>query len=230
MPIDTEREVLELLLEQPRSPTEVADELEVSVQTASRNLKKLVEQGFAEEVRKSTGRGYKQYEVREFVRVFAGFGGELFDETLSLTDEKRAIVSVWKVPQPEFHPILLSYLLSPDTDRIDLDIKGIVVYGSVARGHAQSDSDIDLFILYGNDERTPEEKLSTTFSMSGTVVCPERKQIISEMWYTEREFFDGLSSGSQYLQNVLGEGIVLYDPEEVIRDARQGRAGKRVSA
>ena len=31
----TEREVLELLLERPRSPTEVADELEVSVQTAS---------------------------------------------------------------------------------------------------------------------------------------------------------------------------------------------------
>ena len=238
----TEREVLELLLERPRSPTEVADELGVSIQTASRNLKRLVEREFAERTREGGGRGYKQYRAREFAQVFAGYDGELFNRTVPLSDEKRAVLSVWKVPQPDFHPLLLSYLFTTDIDRYDLGIVGIVVYGSVARGDARSDSDIDLMIVHNpedsdrsgaedvdKNEVDMNESLDTTQSMTGGLIEPDSRHVISETWFWESEFRDALDAGSRFLRNVLDEGITLYDPEGVIRDAERRRAGERVS-
>ena len=109
----TEREVLELLLERPRSPTEVADELEVSVQTASRTLKQLVEREFAERTREGGNRGYKQYRAQDFAQVFAGYDGRLFERTLDLTDTQRLVISILKVPQSGFQQVLLSRLVFP---------------------------------------------------------------------------------------------------------------------
>lgn len=221
----TERDVLELLLEAPRSPTEVAEELGVSVQTASRNIKSLVESGFAERTRAGEGRGYKRFRAREFARVFAGFDGELFDRTLPLDDTGRAVLSVLKVPQQEFHPVLFSYLFAPVADRVDRSVRGIVVYGSVARGDAQPDSDVDVLVVWDGGR---EEPTTTTFAAGESVVSDDRR-VISETWFTVEEFRDGIDAGSQFLGNVLDEGIVLYDPEEVVRDARAERAGRRVS-
>jgi predicted nucleotidyltransferase/biotin operon repressor len=232
----TEREVLELLSERPRSPTEVADELGVSVQTASRNLKRLVEQEFAKRTQEGEGRGYKQYRAREFARVFAGYDGALFEETLSLSDEKRAVLSTWKVPQEEFHPYLMSYLGTPDWDHKQFHVTAIVVYGSVARGDAQVNSDIDILLIHADDQpvSSGESEYETSpgsksFSVeAGFARDTFEKRVVSEEWFTITEFRDALDAGSQFLRNVLDEGIVLYDPEGVIRDARRERTGERV--
>ena len=226
----TEREVLELLLERPRSPTEVADKLGVSVQTASRNLKRLVEREFAEQTREGEGRGYKRYQAREFAQVFAGFDGMLFQQTLNLPPEKRAILSVWQIPQEEFHPVLLSYLFA-DVERqapSDLyEIAAIIVYGSVARGDAQLDSDIDILVIYKWVEDV-DSALNRPFVYGDNWLSFGEERMIDEKPYSIPEFRDALDAGSQFLGNVLDEGIVLYDPEGVIRDARRERTGERV--
>lgn len=229
MPTGTEREVLELLLERPRSPTQVAEELDVSVQTASRNLKKLVDEGLAERQRGDSGggRGYKRYRAREFARLLAGYDGELFEATLDLSAGKRAVLSVWKVPQEEFHPVLLSYLFAGDGARTELDVVGIVVYGSVARGDARPDSDVDILLVYDDGSRA-EEYVDTTFGTDGSLVDPNAKRVISETWFTRREFEGAAGADSQFLRNALGDGIVLYDPEGVIRDARRRAASEGV--
>lgn len=221
---------MELLLERPRSPTQVAEELGVSVQTASRNLKKLVEEGFAEQRRAGSdeGRGYKRYQVREFARLLAGYDGELFEETLDLATDKRAVLSTWKVPQEEFHPVLLSYLFAADGARIELDVVGIVVYGSVARGDARPDSDVDVLLVYDDDGSRTEEYVDATFGTDGSLVAPNAKRVISETWFTREEFGGAADAGSQFLRNVLDEGIVLYDPEGVIRGVRGRRASESV--
>jgi predicted nucleotidyltransferase/DNA-binding transcriptional ArsR family regulator len=223
----TEREVLKLLLERPHSPTEVADELDVSVQTASRNLKQLVEREFAERTRDGEGRGYKRYRVKEFAQVFAGYGGELLDRTLPLTVDKQTVLSVWKVPQPEFHPILLAYIFVPLRTEGETEVSGIIVYGSVARGEASADSDIDLLIVC-EDKVDTNEIHGKTGEATGGRPPFSNTRVVSEEWFTLSEFHDGLDAGSQFLRNVLDEGIVLYDPEGVIWDAKRERAGERV--
>lgn len=227
----TEREVLELLLERPRSPTEVAEELGVSVQTASRNLKTLVEREFATETREGEGRGYKRYQAREFARVFAGYEGGLVDRTLTLTPEKRAVLSVWDVPQPEFHPTLLSYLFAAvegyaPPDRYE--VVAIVVYGSVARGEAKPDSDVDVLVVYDEVEDI-DAALNRPATYGNGWLGFGEERVVMEEHFSLPEFSGALDAGSQFLRNVLEEGIVLYDPEGVIRGARQERAGERVS-
>lgn len=232
----TEREVLELLVDRPRSPTEVAEALDVSVQTASRNLRRLVEQGYAEETRDGGGRGYKRFRALEFVHVFAGVGGELFERSVTLSPEHRALFSVLKVPQEELHPVLLSYLFSPDTDRDGIGVVGVVLYGSAARGEAKADSDIDLLVVRdpaaGGEHYSriddSDEVLDRTYVSEPGLVDTGSPRVISEQWYTVSEFRESLDAGSQFLGNVLDDGIVLYDPEGVIRDARQERTGERV--
>ena len=220
----TERKVLELLLERPRSPTEVADELGVSVQTASRNLKQLVEREFAERTHNGGGRGYKRYRAREFAQVFAGYDGELVEKTLPISDEKRAVLSIWQVPQPEFHPILLSYLFVPD-DEFAAMTKAVVVYGSVARGEAMDDSDIDILIVRDSSREDGIHTETVNWEVSR---IQSSSRVLSETFYPVDEFHDALDVGSQFLRNVLDEGIVLYDPEGVIRDAKRERVGERV--
>jgi DNA-binding Lrp family transcriptional regulator len=222
----TEREVLELLLERPRSPTEVADELGVSVQTASRNLKRLVEQEFAERTRDGGSRGYKQYRAREFAHVFAGLEGVLIEDTLSLTPEKQAVLATWSVPQPKFHPVLISYLFTTPDDKYGSGVNAVVVYGSVARGEAKSESDIDILLVRDDDEI--DQIHNATVNWQPGRIELRQEKIISEIHYPNSEFHDALDAGSQFLRNVLDEGIVLYDPEEVIRDAKRERAGERV--
>jgi DNA-binding transcriptional ArsR family regulator len=220
----TEREVLELLLERPHSPTEVADELGVSVQTASRNMKQLVEREFAERTRDGEGRGYKRYRAREFAQMFAGYDGELFEKTLPISNEKRAVLSIWQVPQPKFHPILLSYLFVPD-DEFAAMTRAVVVYGSVARGEAMDDSDIDILIV--RDSSLEDEIHTETVNWEVSRI-QSSSRVLSETFYPIDEFYDALDAGSQFLRNVLNEGITLYDPEGVIRDAKRKRAGERV--
>ncbi len=230
----TEREVLELLLERPRSPTAVAEELGVSVQTASRNLKRLADRRFAEQVRGGEGRGYKRYRVREFARVFAGYGGELLDQTIELTETHRMMLSILQVPQSEFHPILLSRLSFQDDVELSVHAEVVVLYGSVARGEASGESDIDLLIIYDPEFVSDGEKHQVTVespkasSWWGGPLASETEHIVSEEWFSIEEFNGALDVGSQFLRNVLDEGIVLYDPEGVIRDARQKRAGESV--
>ena len=187
----------------------------MSVQTASRTLKQLVEREFAERTREGGNRGYKQYRAQDFAQVFAGYDGRLFERTLDLTDTQRLVTSVLKVPQSEFQQVLLSRLFFGDDGDLSLHAEAIVLYGSVARGEATKESDIDLLIVYSpeyefdGELHRSEVDSSKSYTWWGGPLGPETEHVVSEEWFTISEFRDGLDAGSQFLRNVLDEGIVL---------------------
>lgn len=68
--------------------------------------------------------------------------------TINRTRVTKPDDPVLRIPQPEYHPPVRAAL---DQIRDELgDVEGVLVFGSVARGRADRQSDIDLWILAGD--------------------------------------------------------------------------------
>lgn len=225
LPGETELAVLRELLDGERSASDIAESLDVDISTAYRRLKSLEERGFVAQVgeRSGTTRSYKLYEATEFARLFGVVEGAILDETVALTPDKKAILSVWKIPQPEFHPPLFTFLFAPHGEDYYSKIKAVAVYGSVARGEARPDSDIDVLVVC-DDDVNPEDIYAKSFSTGSVLEGFGDKRVISQEWFTREEFAEGLKAGSEFLENALSEAIVIYDPENVIQNARKTSA------
>jgi len=92
-------------------------------------------------------------------------------------------------------------------DKLGKRIYSIIVYGSVARGTATKDSDIDILVI-GKDRKDWE-----TVSRIAYEIDFENgfRTFITTIFLTEDEFKHRLKVGDPFLHNVLKEGVVLYD-------------------
>ena len=84
-------------------------------------------------------------------------------------------------------------------------IEAIVLYGSVARGEAERESDIDLLIIVPEGE-IRKQVLSLSYD-----VDLEFGTVTSHVYMTPQEFERYLSWGDPFLREVLKEGVILYD-------------------
>jgi predicted nucleotidyltransferase len=87
-------------------------------------------------------------------------------------------------------------------------VDAIVLYGSVARGEAKRDSDIDILVV-SPDSQIARKKLSEIRSD----FAYERNYsfFISLVDYNREELYKLRQLGSPFLQNVIKEGLILYD-------------------
>lgn len=217
----TRRSVLETLLERPKSATDVAKELDLSVQTISRHLNSLQEDNLVSSAgtRAAETRPHKLYEVNEFAEVFASFDQVLMERTVELTPAHKAVLSTLRIPQPEFHPVVFALLFSLEGEYGWDRIESIAVYGSVARGDADDESDVDVFFVVSDDVNTNE--IVTNDSMVNIeLAVPDfgSPKMVSESWFNESEVRQGLEAGSQFLRSALDEAIILYDPDDTLRN------------
>jgi len=83
----------------------------------------------------------------------------------------------------------------------------IVVYGSVARGEAKEDSDIDVLIVGRNGE------IRRRVSEIGYDIDYENgfETFITPVYYTREEFEHRIRVGSPFIYEVLKDGVALYD-------------------
>lgn len=211
----TRREVFESLVGADRSATELAKRLDRSVQTVYDHLESLRETGFIKRVGKRHGKTRPEtlYTASEFGHVFAAFDGELMEQNVALTRAHKTVLSVLRVPQPEFHPLLLSYVFTSPNDW--QGVKAVAVYGSVARGDADENSDIDVFHVVEDGGEVLDAAKRSLLVETQLQFAPRR--LLSPAWFTEHELEEGRAAGSQFLRNVFDEAIPLYDPDGVFR-------------
>jgi len=100
-------------------------------------------------------------------------------------------------------------------DRITKEVNGkiesIVLYGSVARGTATKDSDIDIFILTkGNIYDKKNSNLHNKISDIRTDVDLENRTLTSLVYVPKKTFFKRYTF-DPFIKNVIKEGVVLYD-------------------
>ena len=83
----------------------------------------------------------------------------------------------------------------------------IVVYGSVARGEAKEDSDIDVLIVGRDGEiRRRVSEISYDIDYENSF-----ETFIMPVYYTREEFEHRIRVGSPFIYEVLKDGVALYD-------------------
>jgi DNA-binding PadR family transcriptional regulator len=212
------REILQRLAKRDWSPTDLAEELDKSPETIYNHLHDLEEQGILTktEVPAKT-RPKTVYSIGEgLVQYVTVLPGQFQEGSLKVTESKEVMFRIWAIPQEEFHPLLERYWWSVKMD-VDLeigeDVTAIGVYGSVARGEADSESDIDI-LLVASDERCK----SVAEDSFGSVILPHAQESRLGMTevYTKREYRNSLVHGSDFLDSIRSELQPIYDPTRIL--------------
>lgn len=102
-------------------------------------------------------------------------------------------------------------------------LHSIVLYGSVARGQAGKDSDIDILLVLESDGLY-DKALSIVYDID-----LRNQSFTSIFWTTPDELERCLERGSPFLENVSEEGVILFDDGTFIgirgRFLKAGRPG-----
>ena len=94
--------------------------------------------------------------------------------------------------------------------RLGRRLHSIVLYGSVVRGEATKDSDIDVLLVVKGGGRGVVEK--EILEISYDVDYKNRfETFIVPIYMTPEEIEKEIGSGSYFIKNVLTQGVVLYD-------------------
>lgn len=120
--------------------------------------------------------------------------------------------SVLRVPQPEFHQPVRTAL---DRIRAELgEVVGVLVFGSVARGQADRQSDIDLWVLAADraDQHRANE-LATELGQERFDGDRYEFQILVETLESARSHRDGL-------EDMFADAITLVD-SDTLRELKQ---------
>ncbi len=85
-------------------------------------------------------------------------------------------------------------------------IEAIVVYGSVARGEATENSDIDLLIVSDEKEEIEDKVLEITYDID-----LKNNTVTTRLYLTPEEMEREVRHGSPFIRDVLAQGVALYD-------------------
>lgn len=102
----------------------------------------------------------------------------------------------------------------------EIRIKGILLFGSVARGQGKINdeyiSDIDLIII---SDELPEDlwkRRKKTLKLTRKVTGG-----IQVLWWTSEEIKNHVKNKFYLILDALDEGIILYDPEDLLHQLRK---------
>lgn len=121
------------------------------------------------------------------------------------------------IKQKEYVKLILSYF---ETVCKRIDIKGVLLFGSVAKGEAKPlesyESDIDLLIIIDNLTDDLQKRLLYKIEIeTGT------KSRIQAIWMKPEELKEHIEAKSGYILDAFEEGIILYDPMFLLEKKKQ---------
>jgi len=87
------------------------------------------------------------------------------------------------------------------------EIESIILYGSVARGEANENSDIDILII----TRRGNRELYNKISKIRTKIDLENNTLTTLIQMSKNEIEKYMRFNSPFIENILKEGVTLYD-------------------
>jgi len=86
-------------------------------------------------------------------------------------------------------------------------IQSIIIYGSVARGEATKDSDIDVLVV-SKDKKVREKVSDVSYEVD---LENDFETFITPIHLTTDELEHRIKVGSPFISAILKEGVILYD-------------------
>ncbi len=105
--------------------------------------------------------------------------------------------------------------------KVNKKIKGILLFGSLARGEAvrseKKFSDIDLIVIFYDNELPKDHDERTNFKIK----LMDLKDLgIDSLWMTESEFKKSVQIKTDIILFALDEGKILFDPDGLIKEQK----------
>ncbi|KXB00709.1 hypothetical protein AKJ41_03795 [candidate division MSBL1 archaeon SCGC-AAA259O05] len=205
------KQILKKMVERPWAPTDLAKDLGKSPETVYNHLNDLAEMGVLEKSKaKAKTRPKTVYSIGDgFVQYLAVLPGQFILRTTGVNENKKALLRIWAVPQEGFHPYLEELWRHI---RNDEGVRSIAVYGSVARGTADEDSDIDLLMVV---EDEAEERVRNDYE-SRILEADEDSKLAMAKVFSRSDYIKSRESGSDFLERIREDLHVLHDPEGIL--------------
>ena len=94
-----------------------------------------------------------------------------------------------------------------------LEIKEIILFGSINNGNFDEESDIDLLVILDIDKipETYEEKMEMKLQLRKAIREINRKIAIDLLVYTKKEFEIIKKEGNNFFQDIIKNGRKLYE-------------------
>ncbi|MCF7945994.1 MAG: nucleotidyltransferase domain-containing protein [Spirochaetia bacterium] len=94
-----------------------------------------------------------------------------------------------------------------------LDIKEIILFGSINNGNFNEESDIDLLVILDIDKipKTYEEKMEMKLELRKAIREVNRKIAIDLLVYTKKEFEILKIEGNNFFKDIIKNGRKLYE-------------------
>jgi len=103
---------------------------------------------------------------------------------------------------------------------------GFLLFGSLSKGTAKSypESDVDLLIVA---RELPPNIAERRFM---ALKYKREPMAIEDIWLTPRELLEGIEEGWGLLLDALTDGMILHDPEKLLRSSKEivGKKYKRI--
>jgi len=134
--------------------------------------------------------------------------GKYVSQSDAIRDALRRLVE--SSHQVSVQPVLqtvariASYLIKRSFER---DVKDVVLFGSVARGQVDEDSDIDLLVLLKG--AGPRDMTDRLYEVVYPIMLAS-DTVITVMILSNSEFLAMVAEGSDFARGIIDEGIQLY--------------------
>ncbi|TFG06175.1 MAG: nucleotidyltransferase domain-containing protein [Promethearchaeota archaeon] len=103
---------------------------------------------------------------------------------------------------------------------LDLNIRAVLLFGSVATGKAKYNddyiSDIDLLIVCDGLPNNASKRRKLIFKLTESVTSG-----IQDIWWTSREMEKNVESKFYLILDAFDEGVILYDPEDFLQELKE---------
>lgn len=89
----------------------------------------------------------------------------------------------------------------------DLDLKMIIIFGSVARGTADGNSDLDMLIVMDTDKKRAER-------VADVQICLWKRDLILEkdiIVVTPKEYEERKDDEHSFIHEIVSTGVVAYE-------------------